>query len=75
VIAMFMPLADLQVNSVAASVTESPKTWNPVVVAGAMGKVVNGLRQPLRRACLSKSAPLPADAGAARRLAEAALID
>lgn len=45
---MLMQIADLQVSSVAASVTESPKTWNPVVVAGALRKVVNGLFDPYR---------------------------
>ena len=45
---MMMHIAELQVSSVAASVTESPKTWNPVVVAGALRKVVNGLFDPYR---------------------------
>ena len=45
---MLMPIADLQVSSVAASVTESSKTWNPVVVAGALRKVVNGVFHPYR---------------------------
>jgi hypothetical protein len=45
---MLMQIADLQVSSVAASVTESPKTWNPVIVAGALRKVVNGLFDPYR---------------------------
>lgn len=45
---MLMPLAESQVSSVAPSVTESPKTWNPVVVAGALRKVVNGLFDPYR---------------------------
>lgn len=45
---MLMQIADLQVSSVAASVTESPKTWNPVVVAGALRKVVDGLFDPYR---------------------------
>ncbi|MGD9502808.1 MAG: hypothetical protein AB7V40_10025 [Methyloceanibacter sp.] len=27
----------------AASVTESPKSWNPAIVAGALRKVANGL--------------------------------
>ena len=45
---MLMQIADLQVSSVAASVTESPKTWNPVVVAGALRRVVNGLFDPYR---------------------------
>ncbi len=45
---MSIPIADLQMSAVAASVTESPKTWNPVVVAGALRKVVNGLFDPYR---------------------------
>ena len=45
---MLMPLSSLQVSSVAPSVTESPKTWNPAVVAGALRKVVNGLFDPYR---------------------------
>jgi len=45
---MLMQVGDLQVSAVAASVTESPKTWNPVVVAGALRKVVNGLFDPYR---------------------------
>jgi hypothetical protein len=45
---MLMQLADLQANSVAQSLTESPKTWNPAVVAGALRKVVNGLFDPYR---------------------------
>jgi hypothetical protein len=45
---MSMPLAELQMNAVAASVTESPKSWNPAVVAGALRKVVNGLFDPYR---------------------------
>ncbi len=48
VIAMKMQIAELQAISVAPSVTESPKTWNPVVVAGALRKVVNGLFDPYR---------------------------
>jgi hypothetical protein len=47
-IAMSMPLTELEANAVAASVTESPKNWNPVVVAGALRKVVNGLFDPYR---------------------------
>jgi hypothetical protein len=35
-IAMSMPLAELVANAVAASVTESPKSWNPAVVTGAL---------------------------------------
>jgi len=45
---MKMLIAELEANSVAPSVTESPKTWNPVVVAGALRKVVNGLFDPYR---------------------------
>ena len=45
---MLMPLSSLQVSSVAPSVTESPKTWNPVVVAGALRKVMNSLFDPYR---------------------------
>jgi hypothetical protein len=45
---MSMPQADLLVSSVAQSVTESPKTWNPVVVASALRKVVHGLFDPYR---------------------------
>jgi hypothetical protein len=41
--AMSMPLTELEANAVAASVTESPKTWNPAVIADALRKVVNGL--------------------------------
>jgi hypothetical protein len=47
-IAMSMPLTELEANAVAASVTESPKNWNPAVVAGALRKVVNGLFDPYR---------------------------
>ena len=45
---MSMPLTELEANAVAASVTESPKSWNPAVVAGALRKVVNGLFDPYR---------------------------
>lgn len=45
---MTMHIAELQAISVAASVAESPKTWNPAVVAGALRKVVNGLFDPYR---------------------------
>lgn len=45
---MLMQVGDLQMSAVALSVTESPKTWNPVVVAGALRKVVNGLFDPYR---------------------------
>jgi hypothetical protein len=48
VIAMSIHIVELQAISVAASVTESPKAWNPVVVAGALRKVVNGLFDPYR---------------------------
>jgi hypothetical protein len=47
-IAMSMPLTELEANAVAASVTESHKTWNPAVVAGALRAVVNGLFDPYR---------------------------
>jgi hypothetical protein len=47
-IAMSMPLTELEANAVAASVTESPKSWNSAVVAGALRKVVNGLFDPYR---------------------------
>jgi hypothetical protein len=40
---MMMHLAQLQASSVAQTVTESPKTWNPAVVAGALRKVMSGL--------------------------------
>ena len=33
---MTMHLAQLQASSVARTVTETPKTWNPAVVAGAL---------------------------------------
>lgn len=45
---MSMQFAELEAKSVAASVTESPKTWNPVVVAGALRQVVSGLFDPYR---------------------------
>jgi hypothetical protein len=45
---MSMPLADLQVSSVATRVTENPEAWNPAVVAGALRKVANGLFDPYR---------------------------
>jgi hypothetical protein len=41
-------IAELQAISVAPSVTERPKSWNPAVVAGALRKVVNGLFDPYR---------------------------
>jgi hypothetical protein len=47
-IAMSMPLTELEANVVAASVTESPKSWNPAVVAGALRAVVSGLFDPYR---------------------------
>ncbi|HET9273018.1 MAG TPA: hypothetical protein VFO09_01975 [Methyloceanibacter sp.] len=40
---MMMHLAQLQASSVAQTVTETPKTWNPAVVAGALRKVMSGL--------------------------------
>ena len=46
-IAMSMPYAELEANAVAASVTESPKSWSPIV-AGALRAVVNGLCDPYR---------------------------
>jgi hypothetical protein len=47
-VAMSMPYAELEANAVAASVTESLKSWNPAVVAGALRAVVNGLFDPYR---------------------------
>jgi hypothetical protein len=45
---MLMHLADLQANTSAPTIGEPPKAWNPVVVAGALRKVVNGLFDPYR---------------------------
>jgi hypothetical protein len=45
---MSMPLTELEANAVAASVTESPKNWNPAVFVGALRAVVNGLFDPYR---------------------------
>jgi len=45
---MLMQATDLQVNPAPSAMVEPPKTWNPVVVAGALRKVVNGLFDPYR---------------------------
>jgi hypothetical protein len=41
-------IAELRAIAVVASVTASPKAWNPAIVAGALRKVVNGLFDPYR---------------------------
>jgi hypothetical protein len=39
---------DLQQNSAVLPVIREPRTWHPVIVAGALRKVVNGLFDPYR---------------------------
>jgi hypothetical protein len=39
---------DLQPNTMVLPVIREPRTWNPVIVAGALRKVVNGLFDPYR---------------------------
>ncbi len=39
---------DLQVNAMVRPVIRGPRTWHPVIVAGALRKVMNGLFDPYR---------------------------
>ena len=40
--------ADSNVNAVAVTVWAPPKTWSPVIVAGALRKLVNEVFDPYR---------------------------
>jgi hypothetical protein len=46
---MLMHAADSNVNEVAVTVWAPPKTWSPVIVAGALRKLVNEVFDPYRQ--------------------------
>jgi hypothetical protein len=45
---MLMRAADSNANAVAVTVWAPPKTWSPMIVAGALRKLMNELFDPYR---------------------------